>query len=117
MEHTRRTSGTHLEAIRRWMQNRFVRGDRVTWNSDDSLLNGPSDLTPKIFEEAAQVVRDKLVQEFAKFIQHHIKMRSKDEEFVPNPSRPQMCEKCGKHKDLHDLLQVLNDYSGEDFRI
>lgn len=54
-------SGDHLGEIRKWMQWRFVNGDRVTWGSEE-FLSGTS-LTVREMEELAQRIRDASVRE------------------------------------------------------
>ncbi|MFA5132549.1 MAG: hypothetical protein WC444_04505 [Candidatus Paceibacterota bacterium] len=112
MEYSRRTSGTHMGAVRRWIQTRFHNGDTVHWSSQEKLFGVSDSITPAILEEAAQVVHDAMLKEFAKFLRQHTGVCSPSDKFVPNTDRPLMCNKCGMHKDVHDLVDVLNGLEG-----
>ncbi len=55
-------SGSHIGAVRNWMQRKFKNGSSVIWGSNDLLEN--SCLTVNDFEYLSQRIRDVVLREF-----------------------------------------------------
>ncbi len=100
--------GRHLGTVREWMQRCARNGDQVTWGSQEELHFSRM-LTPALFEQLAQDIRDAALSELSRDLKEALRVfnriveTTKDVEDLPGKTK-------GSHQwDLMLLREKLTE--------